>query len=536
MAVPVTINHREQGKSRLLHIFKDKPSILALLDTYMKQYNSLELVVYQLLETRNLSDLESVDGVYLDEVGDIVGESRLGRSDADYRRGITLRIGVNNTQATPNYLMQLLKSTTESDDVRYYPHYPASYSLEFNGDQIPEEVLMEFTDASLAGVRPCLIHNKDDLGWIPCEVGDTTTESVLPETSETSGIGTSEVYIDDTGLVGSAPVFIPTLLTSSYSNTNHTGNSSTTLVVNNGLDLTDDKSVLIWWGESTAYVHNFYSGFNPATASGGSIGSSRDWYQSSQYISPKEYCDIVNTSTGFTESSSATVTDINITSVEYHVHTLKRKADLIDIVEYTGDGSLSQSIPHIIDKPIAYMSITAKDGTGGIYYWFRGMGSGLVINNRFDLNVGAILGGGIPTNNKFTVGDTGSNGLNFLDKEYVALLIAYNPEEGITSGSYISTGVAGQEVDVGNSVGLLNIYSENAPSDSNNNCFYGRSSGSTGKSANSFGALLTDELEVINKDNRYIVLGDQNTYTNWTSGSKHYWFNIADPSKVINPV
>ena len=196
------IDHRKEGYDRLLEVFKDKPNIASIIEVYFKQGDDLERAIHEVLNSRHLSDIDTVVGVQLDIIGSMVGEDRTGRSDEEYREAILLRIVVNNSTSTTPYITSLLQSTTRSTKVKLYNHYPAAYVGEFNGDYIPSTFLASFQSATAAGVNAGFIHNKDDLGWSCCEVGATQVKganSILPEYTDTVGIGASEIHIVEDG-------------------------------------------------------------------------------------------------------------------------------------------------------------------------------------------------------------------------------------------------------------------------------------------------------------------------------------------------
>lgn len=527
---PTRINHRQQGYDRLLDIFKDKPNIVGLINIYLKQKDSIENAIFQLLNSRHLSDLDTVVGKQLDIIGELVGQERLEDTDEEYRKYILLRIGVNNSQATQGYITNLLKDTTESTGVKYFPHYPASYIAEFNGDYIPRNFLTELQNATVAGVNAGFIHNKDDLGLICCEVGSTdpiADRSILPEYTALTGASSSEIYMDNVNPIGGVPTPVKgSKLKQAFAITQHTGNYSTTLNVDVGLDLTSSESMLLWWNtQSGGYMYNYSPLFIPSSGN----GLLKQWYGGTSISS----IDLSFTTTGFTEPFTAPTTRINQTGTENYVHSLKSTPEVLEIFEYTGDGTLSQTINHSLGKTPLYMSIQRKGVPFYVNHWYKDMGIDKIFGDRFSYTIGAALGGTLPTSSTITVGDIGGNySANIDGVEYVVLLLADNPDEGITGGSYISTGVAGQEVIIGNEVGLLSINGFTVSGDVPP-VYYSKVTGTDGKLAYNLN-IPSGTLQNININSDTIVLGSDNTYTNSSSLQKYYWFNIADPNSTIN--
>lgn len=135
MAIPSKIDHVEKGLSRLLSQFKDKPVIQAFLSSYLSQLDTIQEDTFYLLNNRGIDNAE---GVFLDNLGKLVGESRLGRNDEDYRKAILARIYINNSDGTPINLIEILKTITKTEDVKYFEHYPANVHMSSNGVDLEE--------------------------------------------------------------------------------------------------------------------------------------------------------------------------------------------------------------------------------------------------------------------------------------------------------------------------------------------------------------------------------------------------------------
>lgn len=123
MSEPVKIDQVAQGYDRLLEQFKDKPNIKSLLETYLKQTEDLESAYFELLTERSIF---TAVGVQLDLLGALVVEPRLGRDDEAYRLAILTKIGINNSEGTPDVLMQLLKNLSGGTKINIFEHFPVS--------------------------------------------------------------------------------------------------------------------------------------------------------------------------------------------------------------------------------------------------------------------------------------------------------------------------------------------------------------------------------------------------------------------------
>lgn len=126
MSYPVQIDVVELGVDKLLHQFKDKVNIEDLLTTYLQQCQDNEDTNFLIAQSR---DLNTAIGRALDQIGAYVGEARQGKLDNEYRDAIRLRIIVNNSNGTPNDVIQAANLILQ-DSVIYSEVYPAKIRLE----------------------------------------------------------------------------------------------------------------------------------------------------------------------------------------------------------------------------------------------------------------------------------------------------------------------------------------------------------------------------------------------------------------------
>ena len=122
-----------------------------------------------------LLDIDTMEGEQLDGIGSIVGEDRQGRSDAEYREAIRVRISLNVSSGEPETVIWLFKTLTDpTGAIDYFEDYPAGYVIYGDGDQFAE-LLAAMEAASPAGVYVGLLdfmlwEDGDDALW---EDGDT---------------------------------------------------------------------------------------------------------------------------------------------------------------------------------------------------------------------------------------------------------------------------------------------------------------------------------------------------------------------------
>lgn len=115
-------------------------------------------------------DINNSEGDQLDNIGEIVGQPRLGTSDEIYRVLIKIRIGLNTSEGDIERVLTTWKMLTGTSNVRLIESYPASIYLTtttYIGDAIGNLLIDLFQDVIAAGVRLELIQiwDTDRFGW-----------------------------------------------------------------------------------------------------------------------------------------------------------------------------------------------------------------------------------------------------------------------------------------------------------------------------------------------------------------------------------
>lgn len=161
-----------EAKARLAGLLNGKPLVGALVAALPNELAKLELTFDQLKNER-FTDLAI--GIQLDKIGKIVGETRRGRSDDEYRRAIRLRIFINISKGRPSDLIYALKESTQASVVQYMEAYPASVYLYTNGFDAYKGIEAAMQDVSPAAIADIPV--AVSFGETPLRVAGLTADS-----------------------------------------------------------------------------------------------------------------------------------------------------------------------------------------------------------------------------------------------------------------------------------------------------------------------------------------------------------------------
>lgn len=100
--------------------------------------------------------LNTAEGEQLDGLGQILGLPRIpGQSDQTYREDLQFQIFVNQSNGTPEQMIQILKYLTDATEIWYIELYPAAYQMITNGLSFPDnpsDLIQAIQNTSPAGV------------------------------------------------------------------------------------------------------------------------------------------------------------------------------------------------------------------------------------------------------------------------------------------------------------------------------------------------------------------------------------------------
>lgn len=143
--------YRKTALSRLVGQFKNSSKVKALVETMVEPLEALAEDLEQLKQQRWIDD---AFGAQLDGCGYIVGVSRNGCPDEEYRTAIKARILSNTSRATPLALIEGVRFLTKPTEVQYLESYPACALLFTDGKYIPSG-----SQAILQDIAPVAIEN-----------------------------------------------------------------------------------------------------------------------------------------------------------------------------------------------------------------------------------------------------------------------------------------------------------------------------------------------------------------------------------------
>jgi len=178
-------NHVATAKDLLIEQFKDKENINKLVEVFAL---GLQEVEYTLFEMNTYRSVSSAAGVQLDNIGEIVGEDRLGRSDVDYRDAIRFKISINHSSGEPETIIAAATFITKASIVLFYELFPANCIVITNGT-IPSDYKSQMKKIMPAGVGL-------EVGLIPTGRTPLTTTDQPPATPSFIGTWGERSYGD----------------------------------------------------------------------------------------------------------------------------------------------------------------------------------------------------------------------------------------------------------------------------------------------------------------------------------------------------
>lgn len=143
-------DHVARSLALLIEQFQPKERINGVVEVVVGRHQDVENNGNDLLVFRYI---DSAFGATLDIIGEIVGQAREGRNDADYREAIKTRVTINTSGGIPETVIQALRFFTKATRVLYQEPYPARVQLFSNGPVLPPNLTTQMEAVCPAGVE-----------------------------------------------------------------------------------------------------------------------------------------------------------------------------------------------------------------------------------------------------------------------------------------------------------------------------------------------------------------------------------------------
>ena len=180
--------------SLLLDQYKTKENFKSILEAVGEQSNDIETAIFEL---KDEYDLNTAVGDQLDVIGSIIGLTRDGRIDDNYRILLKVKAEINSSAGTPESLIKTAVALYDATEVEYVPVYPAKVQLWTDGDiglTVTHEMALD------GGTDNMIL---DDGGILEVETPDDIAEQLLYDILP-AGVGlllADNLILDDTGFL-----------------------------------------------------------------------------------------------------------------------------------------------------------------------------------------------------------------------------------------------------------------------------------------------------------------------------------------------
>ena len=199
----------EEGLGYLIDFWKDKPVYRGILESYLREAQNIEDVVFRLLRERSIS---TAIGAQLDVVGNNEGEDRQGKLDAPYRDAILRRIAINSSDGTIPVVLDILSSISGSPVPNIFEHYPASFHAYI--DRGPSHALAVILNQSAAaGVGTELMFDDEGDSFIGSEIIEQDSVAVFENDNvfivDSEGVEYTLAYSGDRDISSGGRSYLP---------------------------------------------------------------------------------------------------------------------------------------------------------------------------------------------------------------------------------------------------------------------------------------------------------------------------------------
>lgn len=164
----VALDHVTEGLAMLPSQWENSPRVRALLESWLRPLNTFE---DNLIDVRDGFNLLTAVGNQLDIIGAYFAIGRLGRSDDDYRAAILASIASGSGSGTPDQLIDLFGSLSNTSNITYWEHRPLAFSmLATGGDESGVSDAAAIYKAKAAATEAtALMYDPYNYVWLPFE-------------------------------------------------------------------------------------------------------------------------------------------------------------------------------------------------------------------------------------------------------------------------------------------------------------------------------------------------------------------------------
>jgi len=124
-------NHIEQALKKLIEQYSDSENLIALISSLLLDIQTLENSSHTLY---GRLDIANAEGQLLDDIGEIVGQERLGYGDDFYRTLIYTRIGINLSNGEPERVINIFKILSGANVVHLQEYFDANIGIGSDGE------------------------------------------------------------------------------------------------------------------------------------------------------------------------------------------------------------------------------------------------------------------------------------------------------------------------------------------------------------------------------------------------------------------
>ncbi len=147
-----SIDYDSDISGLLVDQYSDSVNLLKIISAISNVKQEIEHTILDLMDKRVLDNAE---GQQLDNLGDLVGLPREGKTDDEYRTEIGTQIQINLSGGQSEILISVVSSLTNSTVVQLTDSYPAKINLTFNGTA-PSNLSSVINRLKAAGVEVTL--------------------------------------------------------------------------------------------------------------------------------------------------------------------------------------------------------------------------------------------------------------------------------------------------------------------------------------------------------------------------------------------